>query len=89
MRAVVEYHGPDADSFPPINVIVGNGENEVTIKVSDQGGGIARSIMSKIWSYTYTTGVCLYLRLLHTGQIDRSSKFVSDLLYFHSDLATG
>ena len=32
-------------------------ENEdIVIKVSDEGGGIRRSHMDKIWSYLYTTG---------------------------------
>ena len=32
-------------------------ENEdIVIKVSDEGGGIKRSEMSKVWSYLYTTG---------------------------------
>ena len=29
---------------------------EIVIKVSDEGGGIKRRNMGKIWSYLYTTG---------------------------------
>jgi pyruvate dehydrogenase kinase 2/3/4 len=56
MRATVEWHGVDGD-FPPIKVIIADGqENEdVVIKVSDEGGGIPRSNMKKIWSYLFTT----------------------------------
>jgi len=56
MRATVEWHGVDAD-FPPIKVVIADGaENEdVVIKVSDEGGGITRSNMRKIWSYLFTT----------------------------------
>lgn len=56
MRASVEFHGIDAD-FPPIKVVIADGaENEdVVIKVSDEGGGISRSNMKKIWSYLFTT----------------------------------
>lgn len=56
MRATVEWHGIDAD-FPPIKVVIADGaENEdVVIKVSDEGGGITRSNMKKIWSYLFTT----------------------------------
>jgi len=32
---------------------------EVTIKLSDQGGGIARSDMKRIWSYSHTTATPL------------------------------
>ena len=43
--------------FPDVVVIIAdNKENEdVTIKISDQGGGIPRSQMEHIWSYLYTT----------------------------------
>jgi pyruvate dehydrogenase kinase 2/3/4 len=56
MRATVEFHGPDAD-FPPIKVIIadGNDNEDVVIKVSDEGGGIPRSNIRKIWSYLFTT----------------------------------
>ena len=56
MRATVEWHGVDAE-FPPIKVIIADGtDNEdVVIKVSDEGGGIPRSNTKKIWSYLFTT----------------------------------
>ena len=56
MRATVDWHGVDAD-FPPIKVIIADGnENEdVVIKISDEGGGIPRSNMDRIWSYLFTT----------------------------------
>ncbi|VEU34555.1 unnamed protein product [Pseudo-nitzschia multistriata] len=56
MRATVEWHGSDAD-FPPIKVIIADGSDneDVVIKVSDEGGGIPRSNVEKIWSYLFTT----------------------------------
>lgn len=56
MRATVDWHGVDAD-YPPIKVIIADGkENEdVVIKISDEGGGIPRSNMKRIWSYLFTT----------------------------------
>ena len=56
MRATVEWHGIDAE-FPPIKVVIADGaDNEdVVIKVSDEGGGIPRSNVNKIWSYLFTT----------------------------------
>lgn len=55
MRATVEHH--KGGTFPPIRIIIADGkENEdVVIKVSDEGGGIKRSDMTKVWSYLYTT----------------------------------
>lgn len=56
LRAVVERFGPDKeDSFPPIKVIVVEGKEDITIKISDEGGGIPRSAIPLIWTYMYTT----------------------------------
>jgi len=56
LRAVVERYGPDReDHFPPIKVIVVEGKEDITIKISDEGGGIPRSAISLIWTYMYTT----------------------------------
>jgi len=59
MRATMDWHN-DNDGFgeyPPIKVVIADGnENEdVVIKVADEGGGIPRSNMKKIWSYLFTT----------------------------------
>ncbi|CAH0490919.1 unnamed protein product [Peronospora farinosa] len=56
MRAVVEFHGVD-NNMPPIKIVIADGEDneDVSIKVSDEGGGIPRSSVSRIWSYLYTT----------------------------------
>ncbi|GMI48916.1 hypothetical protein TrCOL_g1807 [Triparma columacea] len=54
MRATVEWHGIDED-YPPIKVIISDGEEneDVVIKVSDEGGGIKRSHMKRVWSRAY------------------------------------
>ncbi|PVU97251.1 hypothetical protein BB561_000664 [Smittium simulii] len=57
LRATVETYGEDAESFPPIKIIVAKGNEDITIKISDEGGGIPRSSISKIWTYTYTTAI--------------------------------
>lgn len=60
MRATVEYHGVDAD-YPPIKVVIADGSDneDVIIKVSDEGGGIPRSNMKRIWSYVSSRHVLL------------------------------
>lgn len=45
--------GPDG--LPPVLVAISGGKEDVVIKVSDEGGGIPRSELPKIWSYEYTT----------------------------------
>ncbi|XP_071040443.1 pyruvate dehydrogenase (acetyl-transferring) kinase, mitochondrial isoform X1 [Parasteatoda tepidariorum] len=55
MRAVVEYHGSDADKLPPIKVLVSLGKEDLTIKMSDRGGGIPRSLTETLFHYMYST----------------------------------
>lgn len=56
LRAVVERYGVEnEESFPPIKVIVVEGKEDITIKISDEGGGIPRSEMGLVWTYMYTT----------------------------------
>jgi DNA gyrase/topoisomerase IV subunit B len=45
MRAVVERYGVDADTYPPIKMVFAEGKEDITIKISDEGGGIPRSGM--------------------------------------------
>lgn len=56
LRAVAEHHGVHT-VMPPVKVIIADGENneDVVIKISDEGGGIRRSHMPRIWSYLFTT----------------------------------
>lgn len=55
MRAVMESHGEDADSYPPIKVMVVKGEQDVTIRLSDRGGGMPRSVLPLLFNYMYST----------------------------------
>ncbi|KAG8194745.1 hypothetical protein JTE90_026390 [Oedothorax gibbosus] len=55
MRAVVEHYGSDADRFPPIDVLVALGREDLTIKMSDRGGGIPRSLTDTLFHYMYST----------------------------------
>ncbi|KAL7565340.1 hypothetical protein ACA910_014619 [Epithemia clementina (nom. ined.)] len=41
--------------MPPVRVIVVKGDEDVTIKVADKGGGIPRSRMAKIWKFAHST----------------------------------
>lgn len=41
--------------FPPVKLIVAEGKEDFTIKISDEGGGIARSAVPLVWTYLYTT----------------------------------
>ena len=55
LRAVVETHGQGKEEFPVTKVIIAEGKEDITIKVSDEGGGIPRSTIPLVWTYMYTT----------------------------------
>jgi hypothetical protein len=55
MRAVLEHHGVKNYDAPAIKIVLSEDEREFAIKISDQGGGIPRKDMPRIWSYLYTT----------------------------------
>ncbi|KAK9829227.1 hypothetical protein WJX72_004611 [[Myrmecia] bisecta] len=55
LRAVNDrYDDLDAEP-PPVRLVVAEGDEDVTIKVSDEGGGIPRSGLPRIWTYLYST----------------------------------
>jgi pyruvate dehydrogenase kinase 2/3/4 len=55
LRAVYDKYEDSDHEPPPIRVVVAEGEEDITIKCSDEGGGIPRSGLPKIWTYLYTT----------------------------------
>ncbi|XP_031396058.1 pyruvate dehydrogenase (acetyl-transferring) kinase, mitochondrial isoform X1 [Punica granatum] len=55
LRAVQERFMDSDKVVPPIRIIVADGIEDVTIKVSDEGGGIPRSGLPKIFTYLYST----------------------------------
>jgi pyruvate dehydrogenase kinase 2/3/4 len=55
LRAVVDLHGESSENFPVTKVIVAEGREDITIKISDEGGGIPRSAIPLVWTYMYTT----------------------------------
>ena len=55
LRAVHDHwEGRDGDP-PSIRLVIAEGEEDITIKLSDEGGGIARSGLPRIWTYLYST----------------------------------
>ncbi|XP_010943866.1 pyruvate dehydrogenase (acetyl-transferring) kinase, mitochondrial [Elaeis guineensis] len=55
LRAVQERFMDSDKDVPPIRIIVADGIEDVTIKISDEGGGIPRSGLPKIFTYLYST----------------------------------
>jgi pyruvate dehydrogenase kinase 2/3/4 len=55
LRAVSDKYADSDATPPPIRIVIAEGAEDVTIKVSDEGGGIRRSGLAKIWTYLYST----------------------------------
>ena len=54
LRAVVEFH-QDRAELPELKVLICKGREDLTIKLSDQGGGIRRSEIDLLFNYMYST----------------------------------
>ncbi|KAI4585325.1 hypothetical protein MJG53_020625, partial [Ovis ammon polii x Ovis aries] len=54
MRATVE-HQENWPSLTPIEVTVVLGKEDLTIKISDRGGGVPLRVIDRLFSYTYST----------------------------------
>lgn len=54
MRAVMETH-QDSGIIPPIKVTIVKGKEDISVKISDRGGGIARSQVDQLFKYMYST----------------------------------
>uniref|UniRef100_A0A1I7ZLR0 Protein-serine/threonine kinase n=1 Tax=Steinernema glaseri TaxID=37863 RepID=A0A1I7ZLR0_9BILA len=63
MRATVEFH-PDSDSdeLPPIKVTVVSARHDLSVKVSDRGGGFPRSNLGRMFNFMYSTAPSPVLR---------------------------
>jgi len=55
MRATVEKHSKSSGDMPEIEVLVAKGEHDVSIRISDQGGGIPRHITDHMFQYLFST----------------------------------
>ncbi|CAJ0578958.1 unnamed protein product, partial [Mesorhabditis spiculigera] len=54
MRATIEFHGVD-DDLPMVKARVVLGAEDLSIKISDRGGGVSRTILDRLFNYMYST----------------------------------
>jgi len=54
MRATMEFH-EEADTVPEIDVHIVKSSHDISIKISDQGGGISRTVAENVFLYLYTS----------------------------------
>ncbi|XP_073472537.1 pyruvate dehydrogenase kinase, isozyme 3 [Aquarana catesbeiana] len=55
MRATVEQHEGKTDILPPIKTLVTLGKEDLSIKISDQGGGVPLRKIDRLFNYMYST----------------------------------
>jgi len=84
MRATMETH-QDSGDIPPIKVTIVKGKEDISVKISDRGGGIARSQVDQLFKYMYSTAPQPSKSDMHTVPLageslataDSSSDFLS------------
>jgi len=54
LKATVDYHF-NKEFLPSVKIYISGGNESLTIKVSDEGGGISRKNIKNIWGYMFTT----------------------------------
>lgn len=64
MRATCEFRA-GAPSLPEVSVVIAEGDDDICIKISDRGGGIARKGMTRLWTYAYTTAKSAHETIEH------------------------
>uniref|UniRef100_A0A3B1J9R2 Protein-serine/threonine kinase n=1 Tax=Astyanax mexicanus TaxID=7994 RepID=A0A3B1J9R2_ASTMX len=55
MRATVELHENSEKGLPPVKALVTLGKEDLSIKISDQGGGVPLRKIDRLFNYMYST----------------------------------
>jgi len=50
-----EYHGIGAKTYPKIKTLVVKGKEDLSIRITDFGGGMSYRQVSQVWKYMYST----------------------------------
>ncbi|XP_067865946.1 pyruvate dehydrogenase kinase, isozyme 4 [Heterodontus francisci] len=68
MRATVE-NNKSSTSLPPIKVMVALGNEDLTVKISDRGGGVPLRKIDRLFSYMYSTAPKPVIQNSHTAPL--------------------
>lgn len=82
MRAVMETHQDNCDGVvPPVKVTIVKGKEDISVKISDVGGGIPRSQSDQLFKYMYSTAPQPSKSDMHT--VPLAGKLYKYLSIFH------
>ncbi|XP_056587089.1 pyruvate dehydrogenase kinase, isozyme 3b isoform X2 [Triplophysa dalaica] len=66
MRATVELYEISSEGLPPVKALVTLGKEDLSIKISDQGGGVPLRKIDRLFNYMYSTAPTPPLDLTQT-----------------------
>lgn len=52
IQAVVEKQSSRTDGAPPVQVLISEAQEQITLRISDHGGGILPEVLPEIWSFS-------------------------------------
>merc|ERR1712146_528885 len=55
MRSTVETHRNKSGRLPMVQIMIAHGDEDVTFKICDEGGGIPRSEIDAVWTYLHSS----------------------------------
>lgn len=55
MRAVIEHHGEAATEYPPVKTLIVKGKEDLSIRITDFGGGITHAKLPQVFKYMYSS----------------------------------
>jgi len=88
LRATCESRSRENIQEFPIKVVICNGNSDLSIKVSDMGGGISRDQLDTVWNYGSTSGPAARRRIPNevSGKIFNDQlKHIDTLAAIHQD----
>lgn len=70
----------ESGNIPPIKVTIARGKEDISVKISDRGGGIARSQVDQLFKYMYSTAPQPSKSDMHTVPLaGESQRYLLDL----------
>jgi pyruvate dehydrogenase kinase 2/3/4 len=55
MRAIIEFHGEASKTYPNVQTLIVKGKEDLSIRITDFGGGIPHAKLPQVFKYMYST----------------------------------